>query len=262
MTHFVCQFSCGAASAVATKLIIQDHGHCADFRISIVNAFIEEEHPDNRRFLRDCEKWFGIEIIVLQDEKYGASTLGVWKKKRYITGPRGAPCTKALKRDVLDALRGPHDTMVLGFTVEEQDRFDRFLDANPDTHVIAPLISRGLTKQDCFGLIAKAGIELPMMYRLGYKNANCVGCCKGGEGYWNKIRVDFPDRFEEVAAIQDMIGPGSFFFRNRKTGERISLRELNPTAGRYSTENSIECGVLCELVEFDNQPVKSDEAAK
>ena len=50
MARMVCQFSCGAASAIATKLTLANH---AD--VLIVNAFLEEEHPDNRRFLKDCE---------------------------------------------------------------------------------------------------------------------------------------------------------------------------------------------------------------
>ncbi len=54
----VCQFSCGAASAVATKLAIAQYG--ADHEIVVLNAFIASEHPDNRRFAKDCEKWLGV----------------------------------------------------------------------------------------------------------------------------------------------------------------------------------------------------------
>ena len=32
---------------------------------------------------------------------------------------------------------------------------------------------------------------------MGYNNNNCIGCIKGGMGYWNKIRVDFPEVFEK-----------------------------------------------------------------
>ena len=47
MGRMVCQFSCGAASAVATKLILA--AYPAE-EVVIVNAFIKEEHEDNRRF--------------------------------------------------------------------------------------------------------------------------------------------------------------------------------------------------------------------
>lgn len=229
--RIVCNFSCGAASAVATKLAIAKYR--GTHEVLIINAFIQEEHADNRRFLIDCEKWFGRPIYELRDEKYDASTHEVWKRKRYMKGFQGAPCSKALKRDVLDAFKRPTDIMVLGYTVEEQDRFDNFLDANNGVSVLCPLIDAQLSKADCVAMVKGAGIELPLMYRLGYNNANCIGCVKGGEGYWNKIRRDFPDEFEKIATIQESIGPGAYLFRNRETGERYSLHQLPPNKGRY-----------------------------
>ena len=32
-----------------------------------------------------------------------------------------------------------------------------------------------------FGALAESGALLPRRYAQGYSNANCVGCCKGGE---------------------------------------------------------------------------------
>src|SRR6266571_3496211 len=81
--RIVCHFSCGAASAVATKLTLMEHSPA---NVAIINAFIQEEHSDNRRFLADCERWFGQPVTVLRDEKYGASTLEVWRRERYIKG--------------------------------------------------------------------------------------------------------------------------------------------------------------------------------
>ncbi len=114
-------------------------------------------------------------------------------------GRTGAPCTKLLKRRLLDAWKRPGDVMVLGFTAEEVHRLDDFRERNPDRPVIAPLIERGLGKEDCKAIIARAGIELPAMYRLGYENANCIGCVKGGEGYFRAIREDFPSSSKPCA---------------------------------------------------------------
>lgn len=47
MTRIVCRFSCGAASAVATKLVLSEYG--ATREIAVINAYIEQEHTDNRR---------------------------------------------------------------------------------------------------------------------------------------------------------------------------------------------------------------------
>jgi 3'-phosphoadenosine 5'-phosphosulfate sulfotransferase (PAPS reductase)/FAD synthetase len=243
--RIVCQFSCGAASAVATKLILAEFGTTSD--VQIINAFIVEEHPDNRRFLADCERWFGRPVTVLRDERYGASVHAIWTQKQWIKNQYGAACSRSLKRDVLNKFLQENDILVLGFTAEEQDRFDNLVDRAPDLHLKAPLIERGLGKADCLAMIERAGIELPAMYKLGYSNNNCIGCCKGGEGYWNKIRVDFPLVFEAAAKIEEEVG--ATLFRNRKTQERYGLRQLPPDKGRHQDEPAISCSFFCELAE-------------
>ena len=92
-----------------------------------------------------------------------------------------------------------------------------------------------------------------MMYRLGYKNNNCIGCVKGQAGYWNKIRVDFPERFAEMAAIERELKRTICKREWKENGvrkrERIYLDEMSPTLGHYASEPSISCGVLCQSAE-------------
>jgi hypothetical protein len=254
--RIVCNFSCGAASAVACKLILSEYDRS---RVVIQNAFVKEEHEDNRRFLQDCERWFEHPIAVLVNEKYGGSTHEVWKKNRYIKGLAGARCSKHLKRKILNSVSLPNDIAVLGYTREEQDRLDRFIDANNGCKILTPLIDKNLGKSDCLAIIERAGIELPMMYRLGYNNSNCIGCPNGGLGYWNKIRRDFPDQFYQIADIQDAIGPGAYFLRDNRTKERVRLRDLNPNVGRHEDEPEIQCSFFCEMAEQD---IAHEERAK
>ncbi|PUB82408.1 MAG: hypothetical protein DBP02_15260 [gamma proteobacterium symbiont of Ctena orbiculata] len=244
MNRIVCQFSCGAASAVATKLALAKHGD----RSEIINAYLKNEHPDNRRFLADCERWFGRSVTVLRDEKYGADIVQVFRRKQFMKGLHGAPCTRELKRKLLDAWKRPGDVMVFGYTVEEETRLEDFRERNPDLQVIAPLIDAGLGKEDCKAMVERAGIELPLMYRLGYHNANCIGCVKGGEGYWRAIRDDFPEQFEELASVQDEIGEGAYLFRDRTTGERYSLRDI-PAGPARRNEAIPSCSFFCEMAE-------------
>jgi hypothetical protein len=240
----VCQFSCGAASAVATKLALAQYGD----RCVIVNAFVKQEHDDNRRFLADCERWFGREVTVLRDEKYGADIIRVFRERGYMKGLRGAPCTTNLKRKLLDAWKRPGDVMVFGYTAEEADRLEDFRDRNPDRPVIAPLVDAGLGKEDCKAMILRAGIALPVMYEMGYDNANCKGCVKGGEGYFRAIREDFPVEFEELCKVQDELGEGSYLFRDRKTNVRFSLRDLGDGPVRRN-EALPSCSFFCEIAE-------------
>jgi hypothetical protein len=246
MTRIVCQFSCGAASAVATKLALAQYSATHD--VQIINAFLKQEHKDNRRFLADCESWLARPVTVLRDEKYGASTVQVFRRERFMKGPNGAPCSRLLKRKLLDAWKQPGDIMVFGYTAEEEDRLDDFRERNPDRPVIAPLIDRGLSKSDCKAMVERAGLVLPLMYRLGYDNANCIGCVKGGEGYWRAIAQDFPEEFEELCQVQDEIGEGAYLFRDRKTGIRYSLRDLPPGPVRRN-EALPSCSFFCDMAE-------------
>jgi hypothetical protein len=245
MERIVSQFSCGAASAVATKLLLGDY---PAERVLIVNAFLVEEHEDNQRFMSQCEEWFGHPIVRLRDEKFGASAVEVWKQAKFLVSHGGTRCSKTLKRDVLKAIALPDDIMALGYTSEEYERYNRFVDANNGQRVIAPLIDRGLRKADCLAMLQRAGIELPMMYRLGFNNNNCIGCPKGGEGYWNRTRKVFPAQFQNMVTIQEILGPGSYFFRNHKTGERYGVKDIPEGAGRHD-EPEIECSMFCLMAE-------------
>lgn len=244
----VMHFSCGAASAVAAKLTIAKN---KPEDVLIVNAFIQQEHKDSARFLKDCERWFNHPITVLRNESHQASTYEVWRRKRFMNSRDGAPCSSLLKRKVLDTVREPGDVDVIGFTGEEGDRLDSLREFYPDRKIIAPLIDANLSKADCLAMVERAGIALPAMYLLGYDNNNCIGCVKGGEGYWNKIRRDFPAQFIEIAEIQKAIGPGAYLFRDRATGARYSLYDLPPDKGRYSDEPKISCSFFCQIAEQD-----------
>jgi hypothetical protein len=250
----VARFSCGAASAVAAKIAIARWGD----RVEVVNAFIAAEHPDNRRFLADCEKWLGRKVTVLRDTKHAADPVAVWISRRFIASRSGAPCSKAIKGDILDDYR-PDSTMVIGYTADESSRFDRFIDANATKRVIAPLIEEGMTKDDCYRVLADAGLVLPVPYRLGFSNSNCLLCPKGGLGYWNHVRKHYPENFERVAAVQDLLGPGSWFLSDRRDGGRvrISLRALRPDMGKFSDEPPVSCGGLCELPDTSMREVES-----
>lgn len=251
MSRIVCQFSCGAASAVATKLALAHYSPTHE--VHVVNAFLAEEHPDNRRFALECERWFERPITVLQESKHAASIVQVFRRKQYMMGPHGAPCSRLLKRDLLEKWSQPGDVMVFGYTAEESGRLEDFRDRYPTKPVLAPLIDAGLTKSDCKAMIERAGIALPAMYLLGYENANCIGCVKGGEGYWRAIREDFPEQFEAMCLLQDEIGPGSWFLRFRsgdRKGERFPLRAL-PDGPARRNEALPSCSFFCEMAEAE-----------
>jgi hypothetical protein len=233
----VCWFSCGDASAVAVAFALKKY---AGRELVIARIVIPSEHEDNDRFAADCSRWFGREIVNLASEKY-ADTWDVWESRRYIAGIAGAPCTTELKKAVRFAFQRVDDVHVFGFTAEETARAARFCASNPELYVDFPLIDAGLRKPDCHALVRAAGIGLPAMYLLGFDNNNCIGCPKGGAGYWNMIRRHFPDRFDRMAELSRRLGARLV----RQDGVRVFLDELLPTTGRQKDEPVIECSAFC-----------------
>jgi 3'-phosphoadenosine 5'-phosphosulfate sulfotransferase (PAPS reductase)/FAD synthetase len=235
-------FSCGAASALATILASIKYGN-----IEAVYCRVVEEHEDNLRFLKDFTEVTGIPVKTIINEKYNGSIFEVFEKRRFIKGPNGAPCTTSLKKDMRKSYQRPGDVQIFGYTVEEQDRADRFVDANNDVKEDFILMDNGITKQDCYSYLTRLGLRLPAMYQLGYSNNNCIGCVKGGMGYWNKIRKDFPDRFDKMAKLERVIGHAI----NKDTNGPVYLDELDPERGRLKQDMPADCGFTCETKNAD-----------
>lgn len=239
MTRTVVWVSAGAASAVAAKLTLSDTPDA-------VLAYTDtgSEHPDNVRFLADLEAWYGRPIERLRSARYG-STWQVWEERRFIVSPAGALCTAELKKRVRFGFEQPDDRQVFGYTVDEAHRADRFRRQNPEVELVTPLIDAGLTKADCLAIVERAGIALPAMYLLGYRNNNCVGCPKGGMGYWNMIRRDFPETFDRMAKLERELGHST----QKDDDGPVWLDELDPARGDIHTEPDVECSLLCALTE-------------
>jgi hypothetical protein len=231
LSRTIAWFSCGVASAVAAKVTLKSTPDAVVARCLVAN-----ELPDNARFAADVAQWLGVAVVNLRSEKY-ADCWEVWEKRRYLNGPKGALCTVEMKKKVRQAFEDLEDVQVFGYTVEEKARADRFIANNPEVNVKFPLIEQGMTKRDCHAIVSAAGLVPPLMYRMGYHNANCVGCVKGGAGYWNKIRVDFPEVFARMADLEERIGASCI--------KGKPLRTLPTDAGRHTDLELPDCGLFC-----------------
>lgn len=202
---------------------------------------IENQHPDSMRFIKDCEKVLGKEIKVFRSPYRNIQT--VIKQFGYINGPYGAKCTQVLKKRVRKEWEDAHKdfeiTYVWGFDLDEKHRAERLNESMPEFNHEYPLIDRNLTKQDAHAILDRLGIKRPVMYDLGYSNNNCIGCVKGGMGYWNKIRKDFPDVFDRMAKLEREVGHSCI--------NGVYLDELDPNRGRIEEEIMQDCGIMCYL---------------
>ena len=235
-------FSCGAASAVAAKKTIEKYGKTHN--VIIVNNPVINEHHDNLRFLKDCEDWFGQKIISAINPEYPSCDIrDVFDKRKYISGVKGAPCTKHLKKEARYYFEKNNkiDWHVLGFTVDEKTRNDRFIKFERG-NVIPVLIDLGLTKGNCFDILLSEGIKLPEIYSLGFPNANCIGCVKSqSPTYWNLVREKFPEVYNDRAEQSRRIGAKLV----KRKGERIFLDELK-SSDKGGKIKSWDCGIFCD----------------
>lgn len=251
MSRVISWFSCGAASAYATYLAHQKYGD----RMEAVYCRVAEEHDDNMRFLKEFEQSTGIPIKIIGDESVECSIYNVFRKRRFIKGQTGAPCTMVLKKDLRKAYQKHDDVQVFGYTVEEENRADRFIDSNNEVDTDFILMDNGITKEECKQFIIDRGIELPVMYKLGYANNNCVGCVKGGMGYWNAIRKDFPEAFTKMAKLEREIGHAI----NKDKDGPVYLDELAPNRGNFKRDMPGDCGFTCEWKQDNLIPMEEVE---
>lgn len=235
----VCWISAGVSSFVAGYLV-------RDTVDEFLYIPIKDQHEDSDRFIADCEKTLGKKIKQIKSDEY--SCVGdVCRAFRFVASAYGAKCTEVLKKRVRKKWEYEHQdydiTYVWGMDLNEKHRADNLIESMPDFHHEFPLIDRQLTKADAHGICASLGIKRPAMYDMGYSNNNCKGCVKGGKGYWNKIREDFPEVFADRAKMEREIGHSILHDENGP----IFLDELDPDAGRMSEEIMEDCSIFCQL---------------
>lgn len=233
----VSYFSSGVSSAVATKLAIDQIDR-------IMYTHINDHHQDTLRFVADCEQWFGKTVEICQSRFKDVDT--VCRYNKFIRSPKtGAVCTKHLKRLVRKKFENENKgklRIVWGLDCTEHDRAYIIMANMPDHEHLFPLIDRNISKSVAHQILKSSGIKRPAMYDLGYNNNNCIGCVRGGVGYWNKIRVDFPEVFKSRSGMERDIG---FPILGSKYGW---LDELDHERGRHTPPILDDCGLFCEMM--------------
>lgn len=202
----ICWWSGGITSAVACKVAIDLYGLN---RCRVVMIDTKNEHPDTYRFLMDCERWYGlsIESITGIGEKYN-SIQDVWIKNKSLNVSHGAVCSSELKRRVREKWQKENNYthQVFGFEFDKKE-FNRAMSMtlnHSKAKPIFPLLMMGYDKSRCIDIVKEAGIDVPEMYLIGFNNNNCfkTGCVQGGIGYWQKMKREFPEKFNAMAEME------------------------------------------------------------
>jgi 3'-phosphoadenosine 5'-phosphosulfate sulfotransferase (PAPS reductase)/FAD synthetase len=244
--RIVVWFSCGAASAVAARLVTR-HPRPGQ-EIVVAYCATGAEHPLNAVFMEEVKRWIEHPVTILQSDEY-ADTWAVWEKRRFLSGIHGAPCTGELKLAPRLAFQRPDDVHVFGYTADRPDveRAKRFRENYQELTVRTPLIDHGITKAGALAMIERAGLTVPPMYALGFQNNNCIPCVKAtSPDYWSLVRKSFPQQFERMAKLSRELGARLA----RINDERVFIDDI---PADWPTTNPIApaCDFLCHIAEQD-----------
>ncbi len=252
-------FSGGITSAVACKLALEQYNN-----VEIVFLDTKNEDDDTYRFLKDCQKYYGQEIITLSNPKW-ESIQSVWLHYLSLNTAHGAICSTELKRAMREFYQNPETdyAQIFGFEYDKKEmKRHRNMRRNyPEINVTSPLIEGEHTKTDCVEIIENEWkIRVPDAYYLGFQNNNCLktGCVKGGIGYWQKFKTVKPVEYWAMVKFERLLttlkGKPVTICKDQSSGGGLVFLEPNsdyPTMkniwmikGRFK-ESLMECHGFC-----------------
>lgn len=211
MKHHRCiivGFSGGVTSAYCAAWALEEFD-----RDEVVLLFhdTKEEDEDTYRFNREMSKYLGKPITERSD---GRSVTEVFRDEGAIANNRMAFCSRILKVEQFERyikeirVEGITEIInVLGYTAMEPERQQRaYGRAVRDGYVVRfPLVEQGITKQACADWCLAVGVRPSSMYEWS-DHANCVGCVRGGKGYWLAVEKNRPEVFAQRVALEAEFG--------------------------------------------------------
>lgn len=212
----------------------------------------------------------------------GRDPIEVFRDRRFLGNSRIDPCSKSLKREVLDKWRNDNgdadaDVFCIGIGPHEAHRYTR-LEARMSTagwRYEAPLLGTMAGEFGPFGYLADAGIERPRLYRMGYMHNNCGGfCIKAGHAHYQNRHRAQPERFEYDAMMErrlaDYIGKPVSMLTDR-SGDNIKKSfslddfrrrlEADPQQQFEYAPGDSGCGCMIDDAANDNEPLNAKDAA-
>ncbi len=203
MKHIV-SFSGGLGSWMAAKRVAEKYG-TDNLYLVFTDVLIEDE--DLYRFLYEAAENVGGELVVLAD---GRNPWDVFRDKRYMGNTRTAHCSQELKSKPFEKWlkeQAFSDFVVyLGIDWTEEHRLIAHR-KHVKHKVEAPLCDAPyLSKQDVLDELARVGIELPRLYKMGFSHNNCGGgCVKAGQGQWAMLYKEMPEKYSWFEAQQESL---------------------------------------------------------
>lgn len=247
MKHVV-QFSGGIGSWAAAKRVAAQHG-TAD--MVLLFADVKDEDEDLYRFIDQAAGNVGVGLTVIAE---GRSPREVMRDERFIGNSAMDPCSKILKRKLLDRWCKDHcdptgTIRYIGIDWSEAHRLETFRKRVAPWSVEAPMCDEPfMSKDDVRSWLAANGIELPRLYKLGFPHNNCGGACvKAGQAQWKLLLAHFPERYDGwelwEESMRETVGDHSIL-RDRSGGgsKPLTLRNFRLRVEAQQTFDQHEWG--------------------
>jgi hypothetical protein len=229
MKHII-SFSGGLGSFWTAHRVIERHGK-ADVTLLFADTCMEDE--DLYRFNRDASSLLGVPITRITD---GRTPWEVFRDVRFLGNSRVDPCSKILKRELLDRWHRENcyemaTIVYVGVDWTETHRLDRLRARKPEWRIEAPMTEAPLwDKNRMICESDRIGLTPPRLYKMGFPHNNCGGfCVKAGQGHFAHLLKTMPERYayheQQEQDLRVALGRDDIGILKDKNGP-FTLREL------------------------------------
>lgn len=252
----VVMFSGGIGSWAAARRVKAEHG--TDEMI-LLFADTMMEDADLYRFIEEAARDIGVPLTRIAD---GRTPWQVFEDERFIGNSHVDPCSKILKRKLMDGWRtgncDPAETInYVGIDWTEKHRLERLQKRSAPWRYEAPLCGPPWKlKREMLADLRAARIEVPFLYRMGFAHNNCGGfCCKAGQSHFRLLLRQLPERYREAEAHENRLramGINGTILTDRRGGPKrpMTLTEFRERIEKESEDyehDDLASGCGCAL---------------
>jgi 3'-phosphoadenosine 5'-phosphosulfate sulfotransferase (PAPS reductase)/FAD synthetase len=187
-------------------------------------------HPDLYRFLRDLSTHLNHPIT---EDSDGRDVELLAYDEHAIPNNRMPFCSVQLKAERLQKYCLDGDVLLFGIGADELHRAARIAEVYAEVArrrrinlgIRFPLIEERISSATIDQFYSDNGIEIPALYRLGFKHNNCGGgCVRSSKRQWVHLLRVQPETFAERERFEMEIG--EHFGKRMTMMKNISLQEL------------------------------------
>lgn len=224
-------YSGGIGSWMAARRFTEQTGE----KLTLLFADTKIEDEDLYRFLNETvislKKTSNIDFFKLSE---GRTPWQVFEDVKFIGNTRVDPCSRVLKRELMERWRNQHcdknvSTLIYGIDWTEVNRLEKIKKRLPEWKIKAPMTEPPFfSKKEMLNELKKENIEIPKLYKLGFPHNNCGGfCVKAGQAQFELLYRKMPERYahheKQEKETMKKIKTQSTILRDRRGGKTKPL---------------------------------------